>query len=144
MPFASIDDINVHLPSDKIEVGSDLYALVEQDGERVVRGYLTGYIDGTVIATWTTPDTTPELIRAITGRLCAFFRYAERYSEDSLDVPEYALFKYNEAIGWLQQIQAGTMSIPDVDSDSGLDLDADQFFPNDDTPGPYFTMDMNL
>src|SRR6516165_8256280 len=114
MALASLDDINVHLPEDKIEVDSARYDDIQLDAERVVRGYLSGYIDPVIMAGWTSPDTTPDLIRAIVGRLCAAFWYRNRYSEDSLVDPQYALIKYNEAIAMLQMIQAGTMQVDSI------------------------------
>ena len=38
MALASLDDINVHLPEDKIEVDSARYDDIQLDAERVVRG----------------------------------------------------------------------------------------------------------
>jgi len=146
VPLASLDDINVHLPTDKIEVDSALYELLQLDAERIVRGYLSGQIASTTLATWTSPASTPELIRAIAGRLVASFWYRERYSEDSLDDPIYAQTKYNEAIQWLQNIIDGTMLLPDADGEmtiGGVFTELD-FLPNNKTDGPYFTMSQNL
>jgi hypothetical protein len=141
--LASLDDINIHLPDDKIEVDSARYELLQLDAERVVRGYLAGYIDPTVLVTWTSPEATPDLIRAIAGRLVAAFYYRERYSEDSLADPEYAKLKYDEAIAWLTAIQLGTMSIGVVVT-GGESLTESDFWPNATTPGPIFTMDQQL
>jgi hypothetical protein len=143
MALASLDDINVHLPEDKIEVPPALYDTEQLDAERVVRGYLAGYIDKTVLAGWTSPETTPEIIRAIVGRLVAAFHYRLRYSEDSLVDPEYALIKYNEALNMLTMIQAGTMQVDSIVVSGGNDLEAADFWPNDSTTdGPFFTMSM--
>src|SRR6516164_8927952 len=102
MALASLSDINVHLPEDKLEVVPAQYSDVQLDAERVVRGYLSGYIDPVVLAGWSNPTVTPEIIRAVVGRLCAAFWYRKRYSEDSLVDPQFALIKYNEAISMLQ------------------------------------------
>lgn len=143
--FASEDDINVHLPLDKIQVDSARYTLLELDAQRIVRGYLAGYIDAATIATWVDPSSTPELIRAIAGRLVAAFYYRERYSEDSLDDPQFAIVKYQEAIAWLVAIQMGTMDIGTT-VDGGLTLEESDFYPNDTVTdeGPFFTMTMEL
>lgn len=145
MAFASLEDINVHLPDDKIEVDLALYEPLQLDAERVVRGYLAGYVPATILSLWTTPETTPGLIRAITGRLVAAFQYRERYSEDSLDDPQYAIQKYSEAIGWLTGIQTGSMVIEELADPVGAEhMSENDFWPNTTTPGPYFTMDQQL
>jgi hypothetical protein len=146
VPLADLEDINVHLPSDKIEVDSAQYDRLQLDAERIVRGYLAGQVASITLASWTTPESTPELIRAITGRLVAAFWYRERYSEDSLDDPGYAQVKYNEAILWLGNIINGTMVLPDSDGEvlvGGVLTELD-FWPNDSTPGPAFTMTQDL
>jgi hypothetical protein len=143
MALASLSDINVHLPEDKLEVVPAQYSDVQLDAERVVRGYLSGYIDPVVLAGWSNPTVTPEIIRAVVGRLCAAFWYRKRYSEDSLVDPQFALIKYNEAISMLQMIQAGTLKVDSIVVTSGIDLENVDYWPNDTTPGPYFTMDMN-
>jgi hypothetical protein len=146
VPLASIQDINVHLPTDKIEVDSAQYEPLQLDAERIVRGYLSGQVASSILASWVDPDSTPELIRAIVGRLVAAFWYRQRYSEDSLADPVYAQNKYNEAILWLQDIIAGTMLLPDTEGvivATGTLTQLD-FYPNDGAPGPYFTMTQEL
>lgn len=144
MPYASLEDINVHLPEDKLEVDDARYAPLELDAERIVRGNLAGFVAPATIAAWADPGTTPEIVRAIAGRLVAAFYYKQRYSEDSLEVPQYAQDKYDEAIMLLMQIRSGTIVIPDVDVSGADRLTSDMFWPNDTTsPTPIFTMDMN-
>jgi hypothetical protein len=146
VPLADLEDINVHLPTDKIEVDSAQYVLLQLDAERIVRGYLAGQVASTTLATWDTPEHTPEIIRAIAGRLVAAFWYRKRYSEDSLEDPQYAQNKYNEAVLWLQNIINGIMVIPDADGEvpqGGVYTNLD-FWPNEGTEGPYFTMSQDL
>ena len=140
--MALIDDadVQVHLPVDKLkveEVPDDL-AKCKLDAERIVRGYLVGVIDSAVLATWTTPATTPETIRAIAGRLCAALIYRTRYSENSLRDPEFAQNKYQEAMDLLMGIVNGDIGIPDVVIDT--DFTNQWFWPNDTTDPPKFTM----
>jgi hypothetical protein len=142
--MALIDDtdINVHLPQDKLsaESAADYLEEVKNDVERVIRGTLAGTVDPTEMATWTTPGATPELIRAIGGRLGAAFIYRLRYSEDSLDDPSYAQLKYNEAMEMLKGIVSGTFVLEEV-PDESLGLTTDMFYPNDpDTDSPKFSM----
>lgn len=140
--IVSDEDIQVHLPFDKLrieEIPDDL-AQVKTDAERIIRGYLAGVVDAAILATWTTPGTTPDIIRAIGGRFAAAGIYRLRYSEDSLDDPEFAQNKYNEAMGMLNGIMAGTIVIDPTTPQQGFD--SSFFFPNNDgTAEPKFTMD---
>ena len=146
MPLASLDDVNMHLPTDKLEIEQPELDLFGLDAERIVRGYLAGVIPATTLALWASPDDTPELIRAIAGRLIAAFYYRERYSEDSLEDPIYAQTKYNEAMALLQGIIDGSITLVDL-PDPILTTDrftADNFYPNSMDDGPVFTMDDKL
>src|SRR5215831_15481791 len=145
MPFASLDDVNMHLPTDKLQIEEPELDLFGIDAERIIRGYLAGVIPATAMAAWTSPDSTPDLVRAIAGRFIAAFYYRERYSEDSLDDPSYAQFKYNEAMGLLQGILGGTIvitgpAVPQI----GIRFTAEDFYPNSQDSGPIFTMDDHL
>ena len=141
MPIVDDHDINKFLPQDKLTAESALLLEeVMEDSERIVRGNLAGYVDAVELATWTTPDTTPGIIRAIGGRLCAAAIYRRAYSEDSLDDPQYAQFLYNEAMALIKGIQDGTVVI-DPDIVPGIELTSDMFYPNDpNTDPPKFTM----
>ena len=144
MPLVSLDDINVFLPLDKIEAldaDDDTSAL---DSERIVKGKLAGIFSPTVLAAWSTPATTPAVIRAIAGRLTAALYYARTYSEESLEANEYAQKLYNEAMDMIQQIKDGDIVLTEVaDADqptSGNNIDNATFWPNSTTDGPVFTM----
>jgi hypothetical protein len=145
MAFASLDDVNMHLPTDKLEIEQPELDLFGIDAERIIRGYLAGVVPAAAMATWTSPDTTPELVRAIAGRFVAAFYYRERYSEDSLDDPSYAQFKYNEAMSLLQGVVGGTIVINDPTIPQiGIRFTAEDFYPNAQDAGPIFTMDDHL
>jgi hypothetical protein len=142
MPLVNDDDINVHLPTDKISAEEgELLEGIKEDIERIIRGYLAGHVDPLEMAAWLTPETTPDIIRAIGGRLGAAFIYRKRYSEDSLDDPQYAQFKYNEAMAMLTGIIAGDIAVdPDIPP-VGVEFTSDLFYPNDpNTDPPKFTM----
>lgn len=144
MAFASLDDINIHLPDDKLEVDDAKYAPLQLDAERIIRGYLAGYVPPLTLSGWSSPDATPGLIRAVAGRLVAAFYYRQRYSEDSLDDPTFAQIKYEEAILWLTNIINGSMTLEDVDLTQQLGIGALDFYPNEAAFGPVFTMEMEL
>lgn len=144
MPLVSLDDINVFLPQDKIEAldaDDDNSAL---DAERIVKATLSGTFSPTVLASWATPATTPETIRAIAGRLTAALFYSRSLSEEQTEVNEYAQKLYNEAMSMLESIKQGFITLPEVDDEdqptTGGSLDTTDFFPNATTPGPVFTM----
>lgn len=142
MPLVDDADVQAHLPSDKLkfeEIPDDREKLI-LDAERVIRGYLAGVINAATLATWTTPDSTPSLIRAIGGRLVAAAAYRLRYSEDSLDDPEYAQFKYNEAMNLLMGVINGSIILTEVPTESAQ-FDNTYFWPNSTTDGPKFTME---
>lgn len=112
-----------------------------------MRGYLAGFVGSTILATWTTPDATPGLIRAVTGRLAAALYYRERYSEDSLEDPIYAKNLYDEAMAIIMGIVAGTIVLEEVvdPSPTGERFDRLNFYVGDDTePEPRFRMDLQL
>jgi hypothetical protein len=140
MPLVDDADVQIHLPVDKLKVEEipDDLSDAKRDAERIVRGYLTGSIDPLVLASWTTPATTPETIRAIAGRLAAALIYRIRYSEATTEFAEYAQMLYNEAMEMLQQIVAGTLDIPGVETPQ---FDNSYFTPNDLTGEPKFAMD---
>jgi len=146
--LASNEDINTWLPADKLEANLANTAKEQIDAQRLIRGQLAGVFTPVIIAGWADPDTTPDLIRGVAGRLIAAFLYRKVYSEDSTDIPEYAQTLYNEAIGTLTGIRAGNIIVTDSSGnpigDNQLDMSSSDFWPNDTTAGPYFTMDQSF
>jgi len=141
MAIVDDNDINKFLPQDKLSAESSLLLEeTKEDAERIVTGNLAGYVDSTIMATWTTPDDTPGIIRAIGGRLCAAMIYRRSYSEDSLDDPTYAQTLYDQAMSLLNRIITGDLTIDDTIV-PGIELTTDLFYPNDpNTDAPKFTM----
>lgn len=155
MPLATDDDVQVHLPDDKILVANiDNYEDLQIDAERIIKGYLSGVYSPTTLAGWTDPSLSlstspgyvPELIRAIAGRFIAAFTYRRYYSEDSLDNPQYAQTKYDEAMEMLRGVVSGAVTLIDEDEvvDTGGRLTSADFWPNDSTGEPKFTMDIQF
>lgn len=145
--LASLDDINTHLPEDKLEGDDDNTDKLQIDAARFVRALLAGFIPTATLATWTEPADTPEMIRGIAGRLIGAKYYAIRYSEDG-DVSEYAQILYNEAVTMLNQIRTGELVLLDDLGNEinveGANLSEDDFWPNDSTTPPKFTMDQTF
>lgn len=144
MPLVSLDDINVFLPSDKLEAldADDDSSVL--DAERIIKGKLSGTFSPTVLASWSTPAATPETIRAIAGRLVAALYYARSFSEESTQAPQYSQNLYNEALSMLDCIVDGSIVLVEVsteDQPSVGNLTSDDFLPNNDSPAPKFTME---
>ena len=139
MPIIDDADVQRHLPVDKLKVEgipddrSDIY----EDAARIVRGYLYGVVDSAVVATWLTPVTTPEMIRAIASRLAAARIYRNRFGEQSFKDPEYAKTLYDEAMGLLNDIVSGVVLIDGI---AETQFDNTYFEPNDASDPPRFTM----
>jgi hypothetical protein len=119
MPIIDADDIQVHLPVDKFNVNDvpDSVEEVSLDTERIVKGTLSTVFEPATLAAWATPETTPEMIRAIGGRLAAGLLYALRLAEDWPDLAEYAQNKYNDGLSYLNMVRDGVITLPEVDED---------------------------
>ena len=136
MALVTDEDVQSHLPKDKLKVEGipDDRNAIYLDAERIVRGYLAGVIDTAVLASWTSPDATPQIVREITGLLAAAQIYRVRFSESSLSDPTYAQELYNEAMAMLQAIIAGNLIIEEVPDTTVFD--SSYFEPNDGSTDP--------
>jgi hypothetical protein len=143
MAIVDDTDIQIHLPVDKLKVEEIPDALkdVKTDVERIIRGSLAGVIDSAAMALWTAPEDTPALVRAIGGRLGAALIYRLRYSEDSLDDPQYAQVKYNEGMSMLEKVISGKLIIEELPTDTTGAFSSSFFYPNNSAPDPKFTME---
>lgn len=139
--FASKTDIQAWIQSDKITVNDANSEKPNIEATRIVKGALVGMFTPVVVASWAGPDTTPELVRGVTGRLAAAFIHAGVYSEESdREISAYSQWLYDGAMALLAQILAGTIAVLD---DNGNPIDTEgagllSFFP-DDTTTPMFT-----
>lgn len=137
--LASLDDINAELPSlddtPVVVADDDNTALIQISVARVVRGYLSRVIDVPTLATWNTPDNTPEVVNMIAGKLIAAQLYFIKMAEKTTDISDenFAQKKYNEAMQFLRDIIAGLIPIPSVIVTSTESLTSDDFFPVDAT-----------
>lgn len=135
--FASKTDIQAWLQSDKILVNDANSQKPNIEATRIVKGQLAGMFSPLVIPAWADPNSTPELVRSVTGRLAAAFLHASIYSEESdREISQYSQWLYNGAMATLAQILIGTSTVID---DSGNPIDTTgagilDFFPNDDSP----------
>src|SRR5436305_6653619 len=109
--FASKTDIQAWLRSDRIIIDDANSQKPNVEANGIIVGRLAGFFSQLVITSWADPDTTPELIRGIAGRLAAAFLYQSYYSEESTDVLAYAQWLYNNAVLMLDQIIAGDLIV---------------------------------
>ena len=145
MPLASLDNINVHLPEDKLKVQDADDNALQLDAETVIKAKLSGTYSPTTLATWVNPyDTvgsaTPAIISEVAGKLIAAIQYARTFSSEGMGVPEYAQWLYDQAMTTLDEIVLGVISLPGVPEtpDTGQHLTRDMFWPNNDTTGARF------
>jgi hypothetical protein len=143
--LASLDDINAQLDGDIIQATPNNTRLIQVSVARVVRAYLSRVIDAPTLASWTSPDSTPETIREVAGKMIAAQLYSNETARSSTLMPptHAAQIMYNQAMEILNQIIEGDIDIPNVvlTPIEGLsDLD---YFPVDATDRA-FTMGMNL
>lgn len=144
--LASLDDINTHLPQDKLSAtdGNEEIERYGVDVERVIKGYLSSTFSATTLAAWADPDTTPDFIRAVAGRLIAAFYYAKKYSEDLPNWDKtYPQRLYNDAMAMLLKVQTGEIDLGIPGEEAGTQFDSSFFYPTKDTE-PVFTMDMRF
>lgn len=147
MSLASLDDVKTHLPPDKFQVadGNTEINLFHTDVERIVKGYLSSVFSFTTLDSWSTPDVTPDYIRACAGRLIAAFYYAKRLSEDLPDWDKtYPQRLYNEAMAMLDAVRSGQVVLEGVTEESGTEFDSSFYYPDSTARAPAFTMDLQF
>lgn len=144
--YANLDDINLHLPDDKADMDdATASGVIQVDITRFVRALLVNTFPATTIAGWDSPTNTPEIIRAIAGRLIASKHYSTIYSEDTDGIPDLAQQLYNEATMMINDVRAGRLTVIDASGNEvmpseDLRFSSDDFWPNDSTGAPKFTM----
>ena len=140
MALADISDVLTYLPADRIPTISNDITGYQLTVERMIKAYLTDVYTPVTLASWTSPDTTPQIIRETAGKLIAGLRYRDRTSEEEPGgIPDdnYGQRLYNEAMDMLRAVRSGDMSLVDVVSgevvatDTGFGI---QYFPSDNTP----------
>jgi len=140
--FATVDDINAHLPENKAAISDADDDLLQVEAWRLIRAKLSTTFATTTLNTWADPDSTPDIIRTVAGMVIAAKWYAELYAEDSDADATFANNLYLQAMDLLNQIAAGLIVITDDTGEPLVDpssLSSDDFYPNDTVP-PVFTM----
>jgi hypothetical protein len=142
--LANLDDVKRWLPDDKLQVTDGSTSNFQVEAYRIIKSQLAGVFKPLTLHGWDSPDHTPMIIRSVAGRLVAAYLYREAYSEDIPTIPEYAQTLYNEAMSILDKIKAGTLTVVDDNDnpieDNQLDMSPGDFYPNNEAPGPFFSM----
>lgn len=145
--LASLVDINTHLASGFTIPDAPTAAPLEQDAFNVILSRLSGVFGPAVTDTWVDPATTPDLINSIAARLIAAKWYMRQVNSDSdKNIPPYSMQLYNEAMSMLAELISGELILLDDNGDpipgveSAEAMSSHDFWPNNTTPGPYFTM----
>lgn len=142
MALCDIDDINAHLPDNVVEANEVNTKYIQVSAERVIRSSLAGVV--TTMDGWTSPDTTPDIIREITSRMVACKLYFQATSATALDIDErnFGQLLCDSAQDMLTGILNGTLTIID-DGTVIVTMSGLVFWP-DDTAPRYFTSDMEF
>jgi hypothetical protein len=145
MALASNEDVRAWIPEDKLQFDDPDIAGQQLQASRLIISSLSGVFTPSLMAGWATPEDTPGIIRNVASELVAAYYYRDRSSEEGSS--DYAQTLYDEAIGKIAEIRAGTLIVLDENdnpiTDSGLDMNELDFFPNDSAAPPVFTMTMD-
>lgn len=138
--LADISDVLTYLPVDRIPTDSTDISGYQLTVERTIKAYLTGTYTPATLALWSSPSTTPAIIREVAGKLIAGLRYRDRTSEEEPGgIPEdnYGQRLYNEAMDMLRAVRNGDMSLVDVTTGALVATDVGvgpSYFPGDNAP----------
>jgi hypothetical protein len=127
VPVIAKEDVQQWLEATKYSVSS-LDAKLEETARTQVFARLNALYN---VGEWTTPGTTPNLVKVVVSMLVAAWTFNRAYAEDDLTESTYGM--HLEARAWLlvDGILAGAVDIG-VEIDPTLALDASvAFFPDD-------------
>jgi hypothetical protein len=144
--LASVEDVNAYLDEAVVKADDTNTELLQISVARIVRGYLAGVVDNLTLASWSTPEDTPDIIRECASMLIASQLFFDKTILSTVEVDQrhYAQLLYDRAMAILQGLVDGTIvlegggAVEPVGAMSSLD-----FFPIDDTDRA-FTMGMQL
>lgn len=136
--MASNDDVNAFLDGTVVYATDENTDLIQISISRIIRGYLARIYDTALLAGWSTPDTTPDIIREIAGMLIASQLYIDKISGQEFTVYDqhYAQILYNRAMQMLQMIVDGSLVVTDpitgepIEPTAGESMSETDFWPN--------------
>ena len=140
MAYAALSDVNKHLPDDKAQASDADITDLSIEADRLVRTRIASVVELDTVALWVDPDSTPEIIKTISGLLIAAMFYAKLVAEDEADGSAFAQGLYDQAMALLMDIRNGDAIIIGVD---GIEVETDilsgtSFWPNATTQEPFF------
>ena len=146
MALITIDDVQAWFTTDRLslDITDDLPEEVSISPE-ILASVSTRYD----VSDWTTPSTTPQLIRSVISARVAAIRYSKQYA-DQVDEIVYADWLHDWAMTTLEGIINSTIPLLDIVTDAELltaqTASSVKFFPTDvssatDADPPKFTMD---
>lgn len=140
--FATISDINVHLPADKAQISDGQDGDLQIEAYRMIRSRLSSAFPIETIALWIDPTETPEVIRGIAGKIIAAKFYSNLVAEDEADGSEFAQNLFNEAMADLQGIRDGMIDVIGIDGVviENSDIMETSFYPNNAAGDPFFAV----
>lgn len=133
--LASLDDINANLDGDVFNATDENTVLIQVSVARVIRGYLSRIIDQPTLNSWQTPETTPDIIREIAGKIASAQLYVALSARTSYTVDDKSFSQkmYDEAMVLLNMVVQGTIPIPGITETPVEGLSTKDFFPTDAT-----------
>ena len=140
--LCTIDDVNSHFDRDVLTADAENTQLPQVDVARLIKGYLARILDPVALASWSSPDKTPDIIRECAGFLVAsqvYINYAMR-TTIILDQRNIGQWLYDQGMGILNGVLAGQIPILDPITDEPVPVqnpetmeDGLDYFPIDDT-----------
>ena len=144
MALITIDEVQVWLEATKLRLGPDDELPEESTASELVRSRLASKY---TVTDWTTPATTPTLIRKIIAMLVAAWRYNKHYSETADAGNPYADKLELIAMDMISGIEDGSIALVDVTDEGPAVVGTVSFYPTDldplneyDEPDVKFTM----
>ena len=121
-----VGDAQAWCQPNKLNLGSALDGDLEV---QVSSGILARIASTYDVSTWTTPATTPQVVKTIIAMFYAAWMYNKQYSDDNDDTNGYADKLMEMAEAMLVNILDGTTEIPGIDPT--VDSGAPSFYPTD-------------
>lgn len=125
MSNIDLQDARAWAEPTKLDLGS-----LEDELEASVSAQVLGRVaQAYTTSSWTTPSTTPRLIRTVIGMLYVSYIHTRTYAEDTLtNVQTYGELLYERAQLLLDQIVAGDVTLVEVTTE---DVGGPAFYPTD-------------
>lgn len=140
--YSSLSDIKGWLRDDTVDVNDANTKQPGIDADRLIRARLSGVFAPAVFSSWADPETTPELIRSVSGQLTAAYLLRKLASiEGDKDISAYAQQLWNEANAKINDIIIGNDTVVDANN-APIDTTGENlisFFPNNQTQ-PMFSI----